>query len=198
MKKRSLIKLISVAAAVATTAISATSLMVSSYNEYQEYYEKIQAEKEYQEYLNSLGLEFVNLTVELKDGVGYYTDGLARPKKDDVIVRAHFTEKGREFDKKVSTDDFTLEYDEDFATKGGKIKVTYSYQPAKEEGTEVAPDPIVKEAEIEVSLIKVALESLNFNFFIGYRSFLAIIKCSFEFHSFRIEFHIWGIVYSVR
>ena len=108
MKKRSLIKLISVAAAVATTAISATSLMVGSYNEYQEYYEKIQAEKEYQEYLNSLGLEFVNLTVELKDGVGYYTDGLARPKKDDVIVRAHFTEKGREFDKKVSTDDFTL------------------------------------------------------------------------------------------
>ena len=44
MKKRSLIKLISVAAAVATTAISATTLMVNSYNEYQEYYEKIQAE----------------------------------------------------------------------------------------------------------------------------------------------------------
>ena len=161
MKTRSLIKLISVAAAVATTAISATTLMVGSYNEYQEYYEKIQAEKEYQEYLNSLGLEFVNLTVELKDGVGYYTDGLATPKNDDVIVRAHFTEKGRSFDKKVDSKDFTLEYAEDFAQKGGKIKVTYSYQPAREEGAETDPEPIVKEAEIEVSLIEVALEELK-------------------------------------
>ena len=161
METKSLIKTIAVIAAVATSAISATALMVGSYNEYQEYYQNILEEKAYQEYLNSLGLEFVNLTVELKDGVGYYTDGLARPKNDDVIVRAHFTEKGREFNKKVDSDDFTLEYSEDFAQNGGKIKVTYSYQPEKEEGAEVDPEPIVKEAEIEVSLIKVALEGLK-------------------------------------
>lgn len=161
MKMKSLIKLISTASAVAICVISSTAIMVSSHNEYKEYYDNIIAEKEYQEYLNSLGLEFKGITVTLKDGVNFYTDGCANPVSGDFDVKANFTEKGREFSKKLNEKDYTIETAADFAEKGGLIKVVYIYNPPKEEGATTEPEPITATAEIDIKLIKVALEKIK-------------------------------------
>ena len=136
MQKKSLIKIISVAAAVTICVASSSIIMLSSHSEYQKYYNDVIAEKEYNEYINSLGLEFVKISAKLNDDVGYYTDGKANPDKEDFEVRAHFTEKGREFDKKLDPKDYTIEVEEGFSEHGGKVTITYEYQPPKGEGDE--------------------------------------------------------------
>lgn len=161
MEKKSLIKVISIASAVAICVISSAAVMLTSYNDYQKYYDDVIAEKEYQEYLNSLGLEFVNISAKLKDDVGYFTDGKANPVKEDFEVRAHFTEKGREFDKKLDPKDYSIKAEEGFSEKGGNVTITYEYQPPKEEGSEVEPEKIVKTCDVYLALTKVALQELT-------------------------------------
>lgn len=93
-------------------------------------------------------------------GVEYYDNGKASPKNADFEVMAHFTEKGKERDEMLMDDAFTLSFPADFAEKGGTVTVSYSWTPKAEEGEE-APEPVVKTAEVPVTLTHVALETLT-------------------------------------
>lgn len=148
-----------VAALVAV--VSTISIMVPSYVAYKKYYDAAIAEREHQKYLNSLPLEFLGISAELSDGKEYYTDGKAHPENEDFTVTAHFTEKGKDFDKILRTDDFVVTTPEDFASKGGKIVVSYTYTPEKTKEDDSEPEPITKTDEIEISLTKVIVKSLE-------------------------------------
>lgn len=148
-----------VAALVAV--VSTISIMVPSYVAYKKYYDAAIAEREHQKYLNSLPLEFLGISAELSDGKEYYTDGKAHPENEDFTVTAHFTEKGKDFDKILRTDDFVVTAPEDFASKGGKIVVSYTYTPEKTKEDDPEPEPITKTDEIEISLTKVIVKSLE-------------------------------------
>ncbi len=148
-----------VAALVAV--VSTISIMVPSYVAYKKYYDAAIAERDHQKYLNSLPLEFLGISAELSDGKEYYTDGKAHPENEDFTVTAHFTEKGKDFDKILRTDDFVVTTPEDFASKGGKIVVSYTYTPEKTKEDDPEPEPITKTDEIEISLTKVIVKSLE-------------------------------------
>ncbi len=148
-----------VAALVAV--VSTISIMVPSYVAYKKYYDAAIAEREHQKYLNSLPLEFLGISAELSEGKEYYTDGKAHPENEDFTVTAHFTEKGKDFDKILRTDDFVITTPEDFASKGGKIVVSYTYTPEKAKEDDPEPEPITKTDEIEIRLTKVIVKSLE-------------------------------------
>ena len=135
--------------------------MVPSYVAYKKYYDAAIAERDHQKYLNSLPLEFLGISAELSEGKEYYTDGKAHPENEDFTVTAHFTEKGKEFDKILRADDFVVTTPEDFASKGGKIVVSYTYTPEKTKEDDPEPEPITKTDEIEISLTKVIVKSLE-------------------------------------
>lgn len=148
-----------VAALVAV--VSTISIMVPSYVAYKKYYDAAIAEREHQKYLNSLPLEFLGISAELSEGKEYYTDGKAHPENEDFTVTAHFTEKGKDFDKILRTDDFVITTPEDFASNGGKILVSYTYTPEKAKEDDPEPESITKTDEIEISLTKVIVKSLE-------------------------------------
>ena len=148
-----------VAALVAV--VSTISIIVPSYVAYKKYYDAAIAERDHQKYLNSLPLEFLGISAELSEGKEYYTDGKAHPENEDFTVTAHFTEKGKDFDKILRADDFVVTTPEDFASKGGKIVVSYTYTPEKTKEDDPEPEPITKTDEIEISLTKVIVKSLE-------------------------------------
>ena len=78
-------------------AIVATlSIMIPSKVGYDKYYKAAMEEKKQREYLNSLPLELKGITAELADTVKYYDNNTAEPVASDFVVRATFSEKGRE------------------------------------------------------------------------------------------------------
>lgn len=162
MKKlftKKFVRIIASALIVATIAISCSAIMISSKVSYNKYYDAAIKEKEYQKYLNSLPLELKDISLSLVEGKRYFTDGVAEPKKDDLNVVAHFTEKGQDFDKILTGTEYDMVVADNFAEQGGKIGVSYTYTPEKKGDEEVTP--IIKTAEIEVALTKVALESIT-------------------------------------
>ena len=76
--------------------VTAASAIGGSYAAYMNYYNQVQSEKEHQKYLDSLPLEFLGITAKLKDGVKYFSNGRANPQPEDFLVKAQFTEKGKE------------------------------------------------------------------------------------------------------
>ena len=139
-------------------AVSVLSIMIPSYLTYKKYYDAAIAEREHQKYLNSLPLEFVGISASLSDGVTYYDNGRAVPKRDDFTVMAHFTEKGKEYDELLRSDDFSLVVPDDFSERGGTVTVNYTWTPEAEDGEN--PEPVTKSASVEISLEAVRLESL--------------------------------------
>ena len=160
LKNKKILSFIAAGLAVLIVLISCSSIMISSKSEYDKYYNAAMAEKAEKKRLASLPLELKDISLNLVEGKRYYTDGVANPKKDDLEVIAHFTEKGQDFDRILESNDFEMTVAEGFAEKGGKIGVSYTYTPEKKEGEEADPTPVVKTAEIDVQLTKVVLESI--------------------------------------
>ncbi len=158
---KKILSIVSIALAVIVVGVTWASVMLSSKSTYDEYYKQAIAEKEQKKYLNSLPLELKGISAELAEGKEYFTDGLASPKNEDLVVTAHFTEKGKDFDKYLRSDAYDMTVAEDFAEKGGKIGVSYTFIPEKKNETDPDPEPTVKTAEVEVKLTKVALKELR-------------------------------------
>ncbi len=130
------------------------SFMVSSWLDYKNYYDTLIAEREHQKYINGLPLEFLGISAGLADGVIYYDNDSADPIEEDFVVKANFTEKGREFFKAISSTDYTISVPENFAKDGGIITVTYIYTPEKKDEDEDASKPIEAKAEIAITLVQ--------------------------------------------
>ena len=145
--------------AVLVAAVTAIDIMIPSYYDWKEYYDAAIAEREEQKYLNSLPFEFLGISATLADGVEYYKNGKAAPENEDLRVIAHFTEKGKDFDEVLRSGDFEISYPDSFAQSGGNITVSYSYTPEAEGDEE--PQPIVKTAEVAVTLSDVLPVSLS-------------------------------------
>lgn len=161
LKNRTFLKLLSASIAVLTIGISSLSIMLSSHNEWQDYYDNVMEEKEYQEYLQTLPLTFEGLSVELSDAVTYFDDGFANPTKNDFLVTAHFSEKGKQFDKLLKAEDYELVIPEDFATNGGKVIASYTFIPEGKNEDDTPKEPVVKTAELNLTLTKVVVTGLR-------------------------------------
>lgn len=161
MNSFTIFKLVVIIVALAIFASATLSFISTSYAEYQEYYQAIMAEKEYQKYLDTLPLTFEGLSVSVNDGVTYYATGKARPKKDDLTVIAHFSEKGKIFDRILDYSEYELVVPEDFSKNGGSITVKYLYQPEKAEGATEDPAPIVRTTDVKIALTPVVLTGIK-------------------------------------
>lgn len=161
MNAFTIIKLVAIIVALAIFLSSTITFMAESYKEYQEYYQAIMADKEYQKYVETLPLSFDGLSVSLNDGVTYYATGKARPKKDDLTVIAHFSEKGKDFDRILDNSEYELIVPTDFADNGGSIIVKYLYQPEKAEDATEDPAPIIRSSELGIQLTPVVLTSVK-------------------------------------
>ena len=157
--RKAVMTLLTVAAIIAGIGASA-GIIVPSYLEWKEYYDRAEEEKEYQEYLNSLPLEFLGISAELSDSVSYFDNGKANPQPEDFTVTAHFTEKGKNFDEILMAADYSIDVPDNFALDGGTVTVSYTYTPVV--GEEEDPkDPITKTASIEIKLIDVIPSSIR-------------------------------------
>ena len=136
--------------------VSTMSIMIPSYVSYKKYYDKAVEEREYQKYLQSLPLEFLGISAEVKDTVTYYDNGRAYPTADDFSVTAHFTEKGRDFDEKLRSGTYEITVPDGFAANGGTVRVSYTFT-SDNEGAE----PVTKTADVPITLVPVKLESLS-------------------------------------
>lgn len=145
-----------IALSVLICLIATLSIMIPSYVSYRKYYDNIMAEKEHQKYLQSLPLEFLGISAELKDGVEYYDNGRSYPGEDDFNVTAHFTEKGKNFDEKLRSGTYSITVPDDFATNGGNVTVSYTFTPETE-----GAEPITKTTGIDISLVPVVLKKLD-------------------------------------
>lgn len=142
---------------VVIIAVSVLSIMIPSYLSYKKYYDNAVWEREEQKRINKLPLEFLGITATLADGVTYYDNGKASPKRDDFNVMAHFTEKGKNFDELLRSDSFDISVPDDFADNGGAVTISYTWTP--EDGSDDAT-PVTKTAEVSLTLEAVRLQSL--------------------------------------
>ncbi len=151
-----LIKIIvGIACGVIVVAV-ALGVMLGSYGNWRGYYDRLMAEREHQKYLESLPLTLESISAELAEGVTYYDNGTADPEAYDFTVSANFTEKGREFSRKLSLGDYSIEVPDDFADHGGAVTVSYTWQPEKAEDAaedDPLPDPITKTTQVNISLV---------------------------------------------
>ena len=151
-----LIKIIvGIACGVIVVAV-ALGVMFGSYGNWRGYYDRLMAEREHQKYLESLPLELTGISAALADGVVFYDNGTADPEAYDFTVSANFTEKGREFSRKLSLGDYSIEVPDDFADHGGAVTISYTYQPEKAEDAaedDPLPDPITKTTQVNISLV---------------------------------------------
>ena len=151
-----LIKIIvGIACGVIVVAVT-LGVMLGSYGNWRGYYDRLMAEREHQKYLESLPLEFTGISAALADGVVFYDNGTADPEAYDFTVSANFTEKGREFSRKLSLGDYSIEVPDDFADHGGAVTISYTYQPEKAEDAaedDPLPDPITKTTQVNISLV---------------------------------------------
>lgn len=159
MSATTIIKLISALAALIVIVVATVSIMLPSYLEYQVYYTDVLQNKEYNKYLESLPLEFVGISAELNEGVEFYEGDT--PDKDDFLVKAKFTEKGKEFEKILSSDEFRISVPADFSEKGGNVTVSYEFLPAKEEGDTEVPKAVIRSTDVQVQIKRT--EELVFN-----------------------------------
>ena len=163
-KSKKFLKIFTVSLSCLLIGIYALATLLSSYIPWKKYYDNAIAQKEHEKYLNSLPFEFLGISMELADGVNFYTDGRAEPTTKDFEVTAHFTEKGKNTDTILGNNEFTITAPEDFASNGGTVIASYEYQPEdtkNDDGETVTPDPITKTASLDISLTEVALAKLE-------------------------------------
>lgn len=111
MKKHSKsfwIKLISGTALGVAAMVTTLSVMLPSYLEYKNYYDIAMSDKAEKERLSKLPLEFLGISAELDQNVKYWDNDTAEPQNSDFIVRANFTEKGKDFSKRLSSKEFEM------------------------------------------------------------------------------------------
>lgn len=155
ISRRMITLIVGIACAVIAVVV-ALSLMLGSYGSWKGYYDTLIREREHQKYLDSLPLEFTGISAALADGVVFYDNGTADPEAYDFTVSANFTEKGREFSRKLSLGDYSIEVPDDFADHGGAVTVSYTWQPEKAEDAaedDPLPDPITKTTQVNISLV---------------------------------------------
>lgn len=155
ISRRMITLIVGIACAVIAVVV-ALSLMLGSYGSWKGYYNTLIEEREHQKYLDSLPLEFTGISAALADGVVFYDNGTADPEAYDFTVSANFTEKGREFSRKLSLGDYSIEVPDDFADHGGAVTISYTYQPEKAEDAaedDPLPDPITKTTQVNISLV---------------------------------------------
>lgn len=155
ISRRMITLIVGIACAVIAVVV-ALSLMLGSYGSWKGYYNTLIEEREHQKYLESLPLEFTGISAALADGVVFYDNGTADPEAYDFTVSANFTEKGREFSRKLSLGDYSIEVPDDFADHGGAVTISYTYQPEKAEDAaedDPLPDPITKTTQVNISLV---------------------------------------------
>ena len=155
ISRRMITLIVGIACAVIAVVV-ALSLMLGSYGSWKGYYNALIREREHQKYLDSLPLEFTGISAALADGVVFYDNGTADPEAYDFTVSANFTEKGREFSRKLSLGDYSIEVPDDFADHGGAVTVSYTWQPEKAEDAaedDPLPDPITKTTQVNISLV---------------------------------------------
>lgn len=155
ISRRMITLIVGIACAVIAVVV-ALSLMLGSYGSWKGYYNTLTREREHQKYLDSLPLEFTGISAALADGVVFYDNGTADPEAYDFTVSANFTEKGREFSRKLSLGDYSIEVPDDFADHGGAVTVSYTWQPEKAEDAaedDPLPDPITKTTQVNISLV---------------------------------------------
>lgn len=155
ISRRMITLIVGIGCAVIAVVV-ALSLMLGSYGSWKGYYNTLIEEREHQKYLDSLPLEFTGISAALADGVVFYDNGTADPEAYDFTVSANFTEKGREFSRKLSLGDYSIEVPDDFADHGGAVTVSYTWQPEKAEDAaedDPLPDPITKTTQVNISLV---------------------------------------------
>lgn len=155
ISRRMITLIVGIACAVIAVVV-ALSVMLGSYGSWKGYYNTLVEEREHQKYLDSLPLEFTGISAALADGVVFYDNGTADPEAYDFTVSANFTEKGREFSRKLSLGDYSIEVPDDFADHGGAVTISYTYQPEKAEDAaedDPLPDPITKTTQVNISLV---------------------------------------------
>lgn len=156
MKKHSKsfwIKLISGTALGVAAMVTTLSVMLPSYLEYKNYYDIAMSDKAEKERLNKLPLEFLGISAELDQNVKYWDNDTAEPQNSDFIVRANFTEKGKDFSKRLSSKEFEMTVPSDFAKNGGTIVFSYTYTPEKDSDDGKDPEPITKTTELTLTLV---------------------------------------------
>ncbi len=160
MSATTIIKLLSAIAALIVMIVASINVMVPSYSEYQDYYNGVMQEKEYDKYVESLPLEFVGLFAELNEGVEFFEG--ETPKKSDFLVKALFTEKGKEINKILNPEDFEITVPADFYANGGTVTVSYKFVPEKESEDAEEPKPIIRSTDVKVEMRRT--ENLVFAF----------------------------------
>lgn len=162
-KKKKFAKLFTVIVSCSVIVIYGATTILGSYIPWKSYFDNAIAQRDYEKYLQTLPFKYLGVSVKLADGVDYYADGRAYPVASDFEVTAHFTEKGKDFDRILDTSEYTFTVPENFEEEGGVITVSYSYQPedtVDEEGNPITPDPIVKSATMDIDLTPVQLTKL--------------------------------------
>ncbi len=151
MKK---IKLIGAISLASIGVIVAGSLPLSSYIQYQHYLAGIDASgNKSNDSTNgseskSSGVEqntLISITAKLKDGIRYFDNYRAEPKKDDFDVAAVYQNGGSTKEETIYGDQFEMVVPENFRTEGGSIIFNFKG----------------KSTEVKINLVKVALETIK-------------------------------------
>ncbi|GEM_PF-2023120 len=151
MKK---IKLIGAISLASIGVIVAGSLPLSSYIQYQNYLAGIDvagnkstdSANENDKGSNIVEQNvLVSITAKLKDGVRYFDNYRAEPKKDDFDVVATYQKGSVTEEETIYGDQFEMVVPENFRTEGGVI--TFSFKG--------------KSAQLAIELVKVALETIK-------------------------------------
>ena len=115
-----MIEAILLLAGILLTAAIVVTISLNSYNEHKAYRDKLieLSKPEPKPVLESL-------TVQLKEGVTYFNNGLAEPKGDDFIVMANYTLEGVPYSEEVPAGKFGVSTAPGFYAVGGEINISY-------------------------------------------------------------------------
>ena len=115
-----IIEIIILIAGILLTVAVVVAIPLNSYNEHKAYRDKLieLSKPEPKPILESL-------TVQLKEGVTYFNNGLAEPKVDDFIVVANYTLDGVPYTEEVPAGKFGVSTAPGFYAVGGDVNISY-------------------------------------------------------------------------
>lgn len=168
-------KKIAIGAILTSVVLFSGISALTSWLSYRNYYAEMLDRKEAYDEANATPYtKLNNITLSLAPGVNFYDNGKANPTKNDFVVTGHFSISGRDYEETLT--DYDLTIPDDFAEKGGTVKVSYTYKETKtydektevktENGTETVTTPVEKnfrkeyDASLDVPLTPVVPEKL--------------------------------------
>lgn len=143
--KKGLIKLISIIAAGVIAVGATLAIVLPSFLQHKQYTDAVNEEKSNQEYLDSLPLTLNGITAQLNDDMEYFSG--ETPSKGDFLVKAQFSERGKDFERILTTAEYDISVPETFASEGGNVTVSYTWTPQSDDRT-----PVTKTAQVNVTL----------------------------------------------